>query len=122
MKSSPDSATPHFKHDYCIYGLSPSIILLGLSCTCYKIGRNDDHGSVSSNFINRVFLLSNFWYSCSTSPSFFIPCRFNSSFCSPYTFISRATCSIFRGALFINHSDSCVFILLVIYLYFKLKC
>ena len=29
---------------------------------------------------------------------FFLPWRFNPSFCSPYTLISRATCSIFRGA------------------------
>ena len=29
---------------------------------------------------------------------FFSPWRFNRSFCSPYTLISRATCSIFRGA------------------------
>ena len=79
-------------------GFRPGLFFLGLSCTCSKIGRNYDHGTVSSNFINRVFLLSNFWYRCSSSPTFFIPWRFNPSFCSPYTLISRATCSIFRGA------------------------
>ncbi|NRB08666.1 MAG: hypothetical protein HRU34_17010, partial [Richelia sp.] len=79
-------------------GFRPALFFLGLSCTCSKIGRNYDHGTVSSNFINRVFLLSNFWYRCSSSPTFFIPWRFNPSFCSPYTLISLATCSIFRGA------------------------
>ena len=29
---------------------------------------------------------------------FLIPWRFKPRFCSPYTLISRATCSIFRGA------------------------
>ena len=79
-------------------GFRPALFFLGLSCTCSKIGRNYDHGTVSSNFINRVFLLSNFWYRCSSSPIFFIPWRFNPSFCSPYTLISQANCSIFRGA------------------------
>ena len=52
-------------------GFRPALFFLGLSCTCSKIGRNYDHGTVSSNFINRVFLLSNFWYRCSSSPTFF---------------------------------------------------
>ena len=52
-------------------GFRPALFFLALSYTCSKIGRNYDHGTVSSNFINRVFLLSNFWYRCSSSPTFF---------------------------------------------------
>ena len=52
-------------------GFRPALFFLGLSCTCSKIGRNYDHGTLSSNFINRVFLLFNFWYRCSSSPIFF---------------------------------------------------
>ena len=79
-------------------GFRPALFFLGLSWTCSKIGRNYHDGTLSYNFINRVFLLSNFWYRCSSSPTFFLPWRFNPSFCSPYTLILRATCSIFRGA------------------------
>ena len=79
-------------------GFPPALFFLGLSCTCSKIGRYSDYGTVWSNFINRVFLLSNFWYCCSSSQTFFLPWLFNPSFCSPYTLFSRATCSIFRGA------------------------
>ena len=52
-------------------GFRPALFFLALSCTSSKIGRNYDHGTVSSNFINRVFLLFHFWYRCSSSPTFF---------------------------------------------------
>ena len=54
-------------------GFRPALFFLCLSCTCSKIRRIYDHGTVSSNFINRVSCFLTSGIAVQVPRLFFIP-------------------------------------------------